>query len=241
MFSRKPQKAEVIRHWYALVPDFAASTQDFYTEVEAELKDRKVPGLEISRVEFSEGGALSDKRLYLRMTRERLVFDVCAARFGTSFFFSCRFAEIPAVIKIWQILAIAIGFYIIVALLWKFLGLWYGTLFLILGSAIGIYLLRNAVAMGLRDLDGALIKSPIVGAIYERFLRRDTYYREDTRLMYCDLVDQVVKKRVEEVTGAGGIKLIRFNDFNPILADLYKPTAVALTTPEAQPEPYVPA
>lgn len=234
MFGTKPRKAEVIRHWYSLVPDFNTSTRDFYAEIEKELAARKVPGLDVSRVDFAEGGALSVKREYLRMTRERLVFDICAAPFGTSFFFSCRYAEIPSVIKLWQLLVLFIGSYITVALVWRVVGFWMGSLLLIAALAFMVYLLRNAVAMGLRDLDATLVKSPVFGPVYERFFRKETYYREDTRLMYCDLVDGVVKAHVEDVTGAKGIKLIRFNDYNPILGDLYKPTVVSLPR-EAKP------
>ena len=59
-------------------------------------------------------------------------------------------------------------------------------------------------------------------------------YREDTRIMYCDTVNAVVKAKVEEVTGAKGIKLIQFNEYSPILGELYKLTQVQLPrdTPE---------
>src|ERR1039458_10075681 len=102
-------KADVIDHWYALIPGFNSSTKEFYEAVEKELKERQVPGLEIFHVDFAEGGALSNKREYLRMTRERLVFDICAAQFGTAYFFSCRFAEIPAVVKLGEFLLLLIG------------------------------------------------------------------------------------------------------------------------------------
>jgi hypothetical protein len=85
-------KAAVIDHWYALVPGFTSSSKDFYESIEKELKERQVPGLEIFHVDFAEGGIMSSKREYLRMTRERLVFDICSAPFGTAHFFSCRFA-----------------------------------------------------------------------------------------------------------------------------------------------------
>jgi hypothetical protein len=80
--------------------------------------------------------------------------------------------------------------------------------------------------MGLKNLDAMLIKSPVFGPIYENWFRKDTYYRQDTRLMYRDTVNDVVKAKVEETTGAKGIKLIKFNDYSPVLGELYKPTAV---------------
>lgn len=238
MFGR-PRKVEVIEHWYSLVPEFNASTEDFYDAIEKDLKDRKVPGLEMFHIEFTEGGVLSDKREYLRMTRERLVFDICAAPFGTAYFFSCRFAEVPAVIRLWQIIVLIVALAVCgplsLGLCVRIFGLlapfvWFiGWVALVI---LAIYVLRNANEVGIKDLDAMLIKSPIVGPMYERFFRRETYYRQDTRLMYCDTVNMVVKGKVEELTGAKGIKLLRFNEHSPILSELYKPRTVTLS--EAQ-------
>jgi hypothetical protein len=229
------KQADVIDHWYALIPGFNSSTKDFYEAVEKELKERQVPGLEIFHVDFAEGGALSNKREYLRMTRERLVFDICAAPFGTAYFFSCRFAEIPAVVKLGEFLVLIIvlcfSAFIGLIIFVKILGV-VGLMlfpFLLLASLVAaIYVMRNAVAMGLKDLDASLIKAPIVGPIYEAWFRKETYYRQDTRLMYCDTVNAVVKAKVEETTGAKGIKLIRYMENCPMLSELYKPNIVPL-------------
>jgi hypothetical protein len=223
-----PKKADVIEHWYALVPGFSTSGKEFFADVEKDLKTREVPGLDIAYVEFAEGGVLSNKREYLRMTRERLVFDICAAPFGTAFFFSCRFAQIPAVIRLWQLLVVLVGGLMIMALAFRYLGLVLAPVILLAGVVFLVYTLRNAVAMGLKDLDAALIKSPVFGPIYETWFRRETYYRHDTRLMYLETVNTVVKAKVEEVTGAKGIKLIRFMEHSPILSELYKPSPVSL-------------
>jgi len=226
----KTKKAEVMEHWYALVPGFNTSTKEFYAAVEAELKAREVPGLDIVRVDFAEGGVLSSKREYLRMTCERLMFDICAAPFGTAYFFSCRFVQIPATIKLWQLFVVclvaclAVAVPMIVAV--KYLGVIAAAILLFICLALVIYLLRNTVALGLQDLDAYLIKDPTFGGIYERFFRQETYYRQDTRLMYCDTVNAVVKAKVEAATGAKGIKLIRFNESSPILGELYKPSLV---------------
>jgi hypothetical protein len=224
----RSKQADVLSHWYALVPGFTTSAQEFYATVEKELKERKVPSMQITRVEFAEGGLLSDKREYLRMTRERLVFDVCAAPFGTSYFFSCRFAELPPVVKWWELCAVFVGSLIVLGLFIKIFGLIFGLLVLATLCAGLIYVMRNAVAMGLQDLDGTLINVPAIGAVYMAWIRKDTYYRQDTRLMYFDTVNGVVKAQVEEVTSAKGIKLIRFNEHSPILGELYKPTTVSL-------------
>jgi hypothetical protein len=224
----EPKKADVIEHWYALVPGFSTSGKEFFADIEKELKGREVPSLDIAYVDFAEGGIMSSKRQYLRMTRERLVFDICAAPFGTAFFFSCRFAEIPAVIRLWQLFVLLIAALVSINLAFKYLGLFFAPVVLLAGFVFLIYLLRNAVAMGLKDLDATLIKSPVLGPIYENWFRKETYYRHDTRLMYLDTVNAVVKTKVEEVTGAKGIKLIRFMEHSPILAELYKPTTITI-------------
>jgi hypothetical protein len=235
MFGFFEKKAEVMEHWYALVPGFTTSAKEFYTAVETELKERQVPGLDIASVDFAEGGVLSAKREYLRMTRERLVFDICAAPFGTAYFFSCRFAQIPDEVKLWEFLVLigglcGSGFWglVIFGQVFGLLGFILFPVFLVVLIVAAIYVMRNAVAMGLKDLDASLIKMPVIGAIYEAWFRKETYYRHDTRLMYCDTVNAVVKARVEEVTGAKGIKMIRFNEYSPILGELYKPTLVTL-------------
>lgn len=218
----RSKKADVLSHWYTPVPNFNLSPQDFYTAVEKELATQKVPGLEISRVEFSEGGVLSAKRTYLRMTRERLVFDICAAPFGVNYFFSCRFAELPAKVSL-----LAIGILLFVALVGFFVGLRYMGFFLtcflgVVGLGFGVYALRNAVSLGLADLDAWLLQQPLFGPLYERFVRKETYYRQDTRLMYLTVVEGVVKKLVEEETAAKGVKLLTCYEHAPILGELYK-------------------
>jgi hypothetical protein len=228
-------KADVIDHWYALVPGFNSSTKEFYEAVEKELKERQVPGLEIFHVDFAEGGIMSNKREYLRMTRERLVFDICAAPFGTAYFFSCRFAEIPAFVKLWEFLLFFFGLFfaaflglVIVSKILGPLGFMLFPFLLLASLVAAIYVMRNAVAMGLKDLDASLIKMPVIGPIYEAWFRKETYYRHDTRLMYCDTVNAVVKAKVEETTGAKGIKLVRYMENCPLLSELYKPNIVPL-------------
>ena len=124
----RAKKADVLSHWYTPVPNFSTSTQEFYAAVEKELKEQQVPDLKISRVEFSEGGFFSGKREYLRMTREHLVFDICAAPFGVNYFFSCRLAELPAKVNILGLAILFVVFVVLLALSMKYLGFFAGLL-----------------------------------------------------------------------------------------------------------------
>jgi len=208
MFGKKTVKRdELIDYTYYFFDNFQTSVTEFYESVEKEINARKVPDLEMQRIAWSEGGLLSANRVYLRMTRESLIFDICAAPFGTSFFFSCRFAEIKRPINLVAVLLlvlIPLGAY---ALFLQFFGFLLGTLFAALALLVIIWTLRDPVAIGLANLDATLMKAPGIGPVYERFFRKETYYRQDTRVMYLQTVPAIVKHLVEELTAAKGVKL----------------------------------
>jgi len=218
--SRKAKKADVLSHWYTLVDQFNIPCRDFYAGVEQELTFRKVPGLRISRVEFSEGGILSANREYLRMKRERLVFDICAAPFGTAYFFSMRFAELPEDAPWWRWIPIIASFFLI----WW---LWlqpreYG----IAGHVAGTVVVLLILCFILWLIGDASTES---------------YYRQDTRLMYLEVVNAVVKQKIAEYTSSHGIHLLNIRQHSPLMEDLYRTTQVDIqpieTPAEILPEP----
>jgi hypothetical protein len=243
-FKRKPAQ-DVLDHSWTLVRNFQTSTQEFYSAVERELIARQVPDLDISRVEFSEGGLLSAKRQYLRLTRDRLIFDICAAPFGTSYFFSWRIAELPPRVRLWELLVALIGMFTGWAVFVQLLGFFRGTFFMLVGAGFTIWFLRNTVSLGLQEFDAELPNIPVIGPIYERFFRKETYYRQDTRLMYLATVPDVVKGHIEQITAAKGITLLKYHERKPILGELYRPTTTPLepkpSVPEKEKEPETPA
>lgn len=85
----------VLSHWYHLVEGLQESSQEFYKAVEETVKARNVPDARVSRINYHEGGILSAKREYLRVRRKELIFDICAAPFGTGFFTSWWLGEKP--------------------------------------------------------------------------------------------------------------------------------------------------
>jgi hypothetical protein len=212
----KRKQPEVLKHWYALILDFETSTTEFYNAIEHDLAARELTGLEISRIDYAEGGLLSAKREYLRMRRERLIFDVCCAPFGTTWFFSCRFSQIPVQLMLWEIIVMLLVFAGIAWFYTSLFGLMLGSI--LLGSSLLslLLLMRSTVRLGFQDLDAALLQIPIIGAFYEIFLRRnDTYYRQDTRLAYMDIVDFLVRAKIDEVTKAKGVELVQYVDATP--------------------------
>jgi len=220
IFKRKED--DLLAHNIAIAANFEFSPQEFYDRVEAELTARKIPGISISRVEYSEGGLLSYKRTYLRVIRERLAFDACAAPFGTEFFFSYRSVYSPLRVQLWHLLVVFLTFGSIFLMLVRPLGLFFAGLAVLSLIFATIQAFQNAVAAALGDLDSFLMKIPGFGPIYETWFRKDTYYRQDTRLTYLEIIPRLVQKIMDEITAKDGVKLINQYERAPILGDLYK-------------------
>lgn len=213
---------EVIEHWYSLVHGQNFSSRDFYDEVERAVADQRIPSLQSKRVDLSEGGVLSDKREYLRFNRERLYFDVCAAPVGVNYFFSFRFYALPPVVRWWEIAAVLAFLWFLFELSVRHVGLFLGPALLVAACALAAWTARNAIGLGLRDLDASLLRTPVVGPIYERFLRKDSYFRQDVRIAYGSIVSGIVKQEAERVTAAKGALLVREFCYSPVFDGLYK-------------------
>ncbi|MEO7216326.1 hypothetical protein [Mucilaginibacter sp.] len=80
-------------NWSHYFDKLQFSSQEFYSTVETIVKERAIPKVKVSRVNYSEGGLLSNKREYLRIERGEDIFDICAAPFGTGFFISYWLGE----------------------------------------------------------------------------------------------------------------------------------------------------
>ena len=81
----------ILSNWHQSIDNLQYSSADFYKSMEKAIEDQKLPDVKLSLENISEGGLFSSKRLYLRITRRGLIFDICAAPFGTNFFFSYWF------------------------------------------------------------------------------------------------------------------------------------------------------
>jgi hypothetical protein len=149
------------------------------------------------------------------MKRERLLFDVCSAPFGTCWLFSCRFSEFPITIRPWEVVALilALGaFWFSYVELFGFLT---GNV-MFAATVVGMILaMVCAVPFGFHDMDAALMQMPVVGPFYEVFFRRDTYYRQDTRAAYTTIVNSIVRERVKEIAKARGVEDVQFFEQPP--------------------------
>src|ERR1017187_1620599 len=215
--------ANVISHWHHPIENFQTSTMEFYAAVEQALQPRQIPDYSVSRIDWREGGVLTARREYLRIRRGKLAFDLCAAPFGTGFFFSWWLAEIPPAHAIlWAILIFFAGlviFGICVSVL-GFLGLFWGVVlsvgvFWLLG-----YLLREG-KFG-TDAEDVVLAIPFFGGFYEKLFQPSTYYRMDTTLMFQSVVNKAVTDVVEELLSAKGLRGLTELERKPIMREFYQ-------------------
>ena len=217
------RKADPFTHWGAIVPGIHFSAQDFYAKLEAEVRTRQWPGVEFLRVVHTEAGLLSHKREYLRVVRQRQVFDLCAATFGKDYFFSMREAEIKAQLTLATVIIFLVSLFMIFSWCLSTFGLIFGPIGFGVLLFLGVLLLWNVLRMGLTRLDGLLMRSPVIGPIYETWFRRSTtYFQHDTRIVFLTLMDKLVKEQVDEETSEKGVQLLSCFEHQPILDGFYK-------------------
>lgn len=81
-------KKERIGNWSHLFGNIQHEPEAFYDQVEAFLKEHEVPEFHAKRITLKQEGPLSLQRLYLEISRGDYVYHICAAPWGTDFFFS---------------------------------------------------------------------------------------------------------------------------------------------------------
>lgn len=214
-----PRPKHLLHYWPELIDGMRFSTKDFYDRMDAALQTRSIPELNVSRVDIKEGGPMTPRREYLRLRRERLVFDICAMPFGSGFYVSEWFWRQPRRIGLLLLVVLAVvvtlgyAMWAHVPWTWPFyrflffkLGIfsfYFRRVILTLGvpmAALIVGFFVSAIWFG-EALDGMLMRIPVFGYIYERWLRRMTYYREDRTQAFqaaahnalCSVIDDICK------------------------------------------------
>lgn len=103
------RKGELSEHWGSYMPNIHFSAREFYEKIEAEIRAKRWPDVQLLRVIYTEAGLFSHKREYLRVVRQRQCFDICAAPYGVDYFFSLRELIIPAIVTVRVLLATTLG------------------------------------------------------------------------------------------------------------------------------------
>ena len=160
---------------------------------------------------------------YLRLARERFSFEVCAAPFGTGCISSrSRYIVIPR--GGW--IALLILLFIVnscsppcsCSFITRFQRNGWFWIGLGIADVVAIVVIlahrarrdaahppdpldRDDPVQEMPDFDAIMLSLPVIGDWWER-VRKETYYRHDTRLMFQTIVSEVVEHRVNELVAA---------------------------------------
>lgn len=230
------QVGGVISHWHTLIDGFNTSALEFYKSVEEAVRVRAVPDAVFSRVHFKEGGLASARREYLRIGRAKVNFDLCAAPFGTGYFFSWWLTRAtPAhpwlwlfgfflAFMLWFLMLSAVGAkavkaymfaqggsgFFFLAFLMLLLG--FPTLLIFLG-----WLIRNGNFL-IEEED--VLAIPVVGWLYDKLFAPATYYRLDTALMFQESVRRAVSEVIDGLLSGQGLRALSEEERRPSIRDL---------------------
>jgi hypothetical protein len=223
-------------HWHKLIENFQTTSLGFYSAVEEALEARKIPGLKTSRVDWHEGGILSQRREYLRVTGERHTFDVCAAPFGTGFFFSSWLTPTPSS----AVFAYTVAFTALTWLVsrvvymglrrynlywlfeyfhltWLFYHNWTATVVVLIPSVLVVmWAVAVAARRGVFAPERAMAALPIVGWIYRRMFLPETYYSTDTMLMFQSAVHSAMLEVINGLLAAKGLRALNDSEVKPV-------------------------
>lgn len=206
-------KPQVEGHWHGYIDDFSTSSLDFYELVKGGIARREIPDLNISEVEWSQGGLGAGRRVYLRVSRESLNFDICAAPFGTGYFFSWWLARISRVfldiVFIFLCLFVASLFYRSTSGNPEGLEPSSGCAGLFLKPLlfVGLLLVLGfVVRYSDLGLEPTVLSMPITGFVYGFIFRPFSYFNEDTAIMFRESVHHAVMEAIDQVTTAQGVR-----------------------------------
>ena len=211
--------ASVRTHWYQLIDGLQASPKDFYSSVESEIRKRQVPVGRISRVDWREGGILSALREYLRVEKGRYVFDICGVPYANGFYVSWWLAEAKSPwgpLALFMLIIFSFG---IVAVSFQIFGFFLGLLFILFGLPIIFWLSVQFLNKTREGWDDALVAMPLLGPLYERIFRPETYFRIDSALMFQEAVHRCVNDVIDQLTSAKGIRALSELERKPILRE----------------------
>ena len=214
-----PSPEDAHAHWAHLYEGLQISPHDFYVRAEVAVTKRSIPDVVIEKVEYSEGGALSDKRQYLRVRRRRWVFDICGAPFGEGFFFSWWLAELKPSLPAAATVFIVIGYLIFINVVVQKIGYFEGPALLLCGVPLFLFLIRQ---LGDEEADDKVMALPVIGPLYAKFFRPITYYRIDTSEMFQQAVRNSVMEAIDQVTAAKGLRALTELERKPVMRDFFR-------------------
>lgn len=208
----------VVSHWNQPVSGLFADASGFYREVETGIRALKIPDVEFSRVLWKEGQLASTRREYLRITRRRMVYDICAAPFGAGSFFSSWLCIVPFELSLCHLVGIFITM-VVTSVLVIVLPL---TLLALVGSAFIWSITDKKISTTSAGRDIALGLT-VFGPVIQWFgHRKPTYYQLDSAAVFQTAAQEVVVAVVRGLCETQNVRLPAELADRPVMRDFMK-------------------
>lgn len=208
----------VVSHWTQPIADLRVTPSEFYEAVVNALAARKVPDLEISRVWWKESPLAAVKREYLRIVRRRLVFDICAAPFGTGCFISSWLCIVPFSFSFCHL----IGMLLTTILGFCFPPIAIAGLLLLIAFAPAWWIYSREMkttSTGQDILLGMTLLGPPMLLWAER---KPTYYQLDTAAIFQSAVQEAVMAVVDQFCEAQNLRPLSELERKPVIREFGK-------------------
>ena len=198
------------------------SSQTIYQSIITAVERLKLPGTKCEPQVIHEGGRFSPFRVYLQIRREFSEFLVCAAPVGESFFLTVRRIDRFPHVK-WFHYLLAAGFVGLLACACVVAeGILPGLVLFCILLSLAWSVMRYAACATGAWLREHLHEVPILGPLYLRWFRPDTYFRQDLHAAFLSLVDGVIKEVVEGLQQGQVIRPATEQQGGPIVPNLHE-------------------
>lgn len=199
------RKNRLLGYWPRLFENVQFSPRQFYANFLENLEIQKIPDLEVNALTLRQSGVFSARRLYVQFRRERLVFELCAAPFGTGFFCSGRLYDRSREARWYHVLIATVLLSSIALLLWFKLGV-FTSLVAFTGLLSLLWsLMRLSLVATMRWMEDQLFDLPLIGPIYQSLFHPDTYFRQDTNACYEQALHHALDQTIADLLKTKGV------------------------------------
>lgn len=204
-------------------PSQRFSSQAIYEGIIEAVSGLKIPGVVADRRIIHEGGPFSPYRAYLQIRREFSEFLVCAAPVGDSFFVTVRKIDRFPHVKWWHYLIVFFAYLFVSGSATLYFGRVGGGVFNIVLLSLIWSIMRYSSHITKSWLGEKLPEIPVIGALYLRWFRPDTYFRQDLHSAFLSLADSAIQKVVTGMDPTQPTRPATEYHGGPILKELNKP------------------
>ncbi len=204
-------------------PGIQFSAQSIYEGIVEAVGRLKIPGIKVGRQAIHETGPFSPFREYLQIRRELSEFLVCAAPVGASYFVTVRTIDRFRHVKWFHYLILAAFLAGIAVVAMGAFGFTGAEVFVVLLIALAWSLMRFASYETASWLGEKLPEIPVIGAVFMRWFRPDTYFRQDLHSAFLALAGSAIAGVITGMDPTQPVRPATETHGGPILKDLHQP------------------